>query len=345
MATESVVLLTGLTGYIAKHTALALLAAGYRVRGTVRDTARAKPMVDGLAKLASERGLDPSRLSVAAADLMSDAGWSDACAGCAYVVHMASPFPLQNPPDRMALVPPARDGTLRVLRAASAAGVRRVALTSSVASIVGGHPLRPGHLWTEADWSDVDAKTINPYRISKTLAERAAWEEVKKSGLDLVSLNPAFVLGPGLDRAAGASLELVVLLMKGKYPAVPDLSFAVVDARDVADAHVAALTAEGAVGHRFILAGEGLVTIRDMGRWVGEAIPEVRGKMPRFTLPDWLVRAVAKVDKTVAVAVPDLGRRELVSNEAARRVLGVTFRSNQEAVVSAARSVREHGLA
>lgn len=341
MSQDELVLLTGLTGFIAKHTALALLDAGYRVRATVRDPARARSVVEMLGR----RGAEVSRLTLAAADLTSDDGWSEACASCAFVVHMASPFPLHDPPDRMALVPPARDGTLRVLRAAHAAGVRRVALTSSFVAMMGGHPVRPGHVWTEADWADVDAPTINAYRISKTLAERAAWDEVKSSGLELVALNPSFVLGPGLDATAGASLELIVLLLKGKYPAVPNLSFPVVDARDVAAAHVAALTADGAAGHRFILASDGLVTIRDMGRMIGDAMPEVRSKMPRFTLPNWLVRALALVDKTVAVAVPDLGRREPASNEAARKVLGLSFRSIEEAVVSSARSLREHGVA
>ncbi len=336
MSDSSPILITGLSGFIARQTALQLLRQGRAVRGTVRRAA------GGLPALLARHGADVSRLEIVSADLAADAGWDAAVAGCRHVLHMASPYPLQQPRERMALVPEARDGTLRILRAARRAGVARVVLTSSLVAVQSGHPVQPGRLWTEADWSMDDSPTITPYQLSKTLAERAAWDEVQQGGPELAVINPGFVLGPTLDGNGGTSAEVIALMLSGKYPAVPHLGLSTVDVRDVAAAHIAALTVPGAAGRRFI-ATEATLTLMQMAQCLAPAFPAYRSRLPKFTLPNAAVRLLAMFDRNVRTAVPELGKVETASNAAATEVLGIRFRPAAEAVVESARTLIEYG--
>ena len=192
------------------------------------------------------------RLAFFAADLGADAGWAEAVAGCDYVLHVASPFPPAQPKDPDELIVPAREGTLRVLRAALDAGVERVVVTSSVAAVRGGVKSAPAPL-TEADWTDGDNTALQPYTRSKALAERAAWDLVAERGetAKLAVVNPGAILGPVLGEERSTSLEMVERLLKG-MPGTPRIGFSVVDVRDVADLHVRAMTAPEAGGERFI---------------------------------------------------------------------------------------------
>ncbi len=223
------VLLTGVSGFIAKHVALKLLNAGYDVRGTLRRLDRANEVHAALAPHLLEQA---GQLSLVQADLEADAGWAEAMAGVSAVVHTASPFPITQPKNPQDLIRPAVEGSRRVLAAAAAAGVTRIVLTSSVAAVV---DLSKGeHLQDEADWCDPSKDTVTAYEKSKTLAERAAWELAKARGLALTTINPAFVLGPPLDEHYGSSLGLVERFLKGKDPMVPPMGLAIVDVRDVA---------------------------------------------------------------------------------------------------------------
>ncbi|WAJ30838.1 NAD-dependent epimerase/dehydratase family protein [Antarcticirhabdus aurantiaca] len=332
---SDLVLLTGASGFIAKHVALDLLTSGYRVRGTLRNLDRSDEVHAALL----EAGGDTTRLEFVRADLGGDAGWADAAAGCRFLVHTASPFPARQPRDRFGLVPVARDGALRAVGAALRAGAERIVLTSSVVAVYLGHESRADHVWSERDWSNVDGPGAHAYGVSKTEAERAAWAAVEAAGGAMVAVNPALVLGPLLDRRTGTSADVVAMMMRGVMPAVPAVSFGIVDVRDVARAHVAALTATDAVGHRFILSG-GTRSLLQLGAGIARAEPAYRRRVPRFALPDALVRAAAAVIPSVRTLVPDLGRGKQFDTAPAETILGLRFRPPEEAIAAMAKSLR-----
>src|ERR1700675_4664437 len=223
------ILVTGGTGFIACHTILQALGENHRVRTTIRSLKREADVRAMLKQGGSEPG---DRLSFFAADLENDAGWAEAAAGCDYVLHVASPFPPNVPKHEDELIVPAREGTLRVLRASRDAGVKRVVLTSSFAAIGYGRKERQAP-FTEKDWTDLSGEVVAPYQKSKTLAERAAWDFVAKEGgqLGLSVVNPVCVFGPVLGADYSASILLVERLMDGAMPGVPHLYFGVVDVR------------------------------------------------------------------------------------------------------------------
>jgi dihydroflavonol-4-reductase len=243
----SLVLVTGGSGYVGSHTLVAAVDAGHDVRTTIRDLGRA----DQVRALVEAGGADPSAIEFAAADLTSDTGWADAVAGVDGVLHVASPIPLAQPGDPDDLVVPARDGTLRVLRAARDGGVGRVVVTSSFATI--GYGRSVGRAWNEDDWTE-PSDALAPYPLSKVIAERAAWDfAADGSGPELVVLNPTGVFGPVLGPDVGSSVGIILGLMTGRIAEAPRQSFGVADVRDVAVAHLRALEADAAVGQRFLL--------------------------------------------------------------------------------------------
>lgn len=329
---EALVTVTGATGFIALHCIAQLLAAGYRVRGTVRHRDR----IDDVRRaLASTPGLD--RLEFREASLTADAGWRDAMAGSRFVLHTASPVPARQPRDEAELIAPAREGTLRVLRAASEAGVTRVVVTSSIAAVLSGHARTADRVFTEDDWSDLGG-TMPAYSRGKTLAEQAAWSFVQEQPaarrLELVTVNPSFVLGPSLSGADNASNEIVRKLLAREMPGVPRLMFSLVDVRDVADAHVRAMTVPEAAGRRFIVS-EGEYWYVEIARLLAEAGHAV----PTRVVPDWVVRALSWFDPTVRLVVDRLGRRSHVSSASARAVLGWSTRDMRETLRDTARSI------
>jgi dihydroflavonol-4-reductase len=314
------VLVTGVSGFVAGHVVADLRAHGYVVRGTAR------------------RGVDG--VDVVAADLSGDSGWAEAVDGCDYVVHVASPFPSETPKSDDEVVRPAVDGTLRVLRAAATAGVRRVVLTSSIAAVAYGHV--GGGTRTEADWSVVDR--IPVYPKSKTLAERAAWDFARDSGIELVTVNPGLVLGPVLGPALSTSVQVVHRLLIRDVPASPKMGFSVVDVRDVAVAHRLALETPSAAGNRYIVAGEHM-WMREIAAVLAEEFNSRGYRVPTGPLPTWMLRVLARFDPSVRPALDLVGRREDVSSDKARRELGWTVRSARESILDTAYSLIELGLA
>ncbi len=329
------VLVTGVSGFIAKHCAIELLQAGYAVRGTVRSLARADEV-----KATIGRYADTSRLAFAQADLESDAGWREAIAGCADVLHIASPFPAVQPRDEQDVIRPAVQGTLRVLRLAAEAGVRRFVQTSSMVAVMYGHPRSRTAPFTEADWSVLDAPGLSAYAKSKTLAERAGREFAGREGtrMHYSTVNPGLVLGPALDRDIGTSAGIVQMFLKGKYPGVPRLKIPCVDVRDVARMHRLALEADAPSGARY-LGSAGTLSMLEIGNALHAGLGAAARKVPRRELPDWLVKVVSLVDGTARQAVPDLGKDFDVDTSLTRRLLGLEFIPAPESAVALARSL------
>lgn len=336
------VLVTGGSGFVGSHCVLCLLEAGYRVRTTVRSPARE---ADVRALLARGGASDPD-LEFAVADLVDDLGWRDAVAGCAYVLHVASPFPAGVPSHEDELILPAREGALRVLRAARDADVRRVVLTSSFAAIGYGRRLDGPRTFSEEDWSDVDGD-LSAYAKSKTLGERAAWDFIRGAGgeLELAVINPTAVLGPVLGADYSTSIQLVQRLLGGAMPGVPKLSYGVVDVRDLADLHVRAMTDPAAAGERFIGVSGEFVTVHQMALILRERMGPAASRVPTRVLPNWLVRLAALRDPSLKQLVPELGKLRNAVHDKAIRLLGWSPRAAADAIVAAGTSLVSLGLA
>jgi dihydroflavonol-4-reductase len=338
----STILVTGGSGFIGSHSILQLLAAGHDVRTTVRNLKRETDVRAMLKEGGSEPG---DRLSFIAADLEHDAGWSEAVAGCEYVLHVASPFPPSVPRHEDELIVPAREGALRVLRASRDAGVKRVVLTSSFAAIGYGQKRRETP-FDETNWTDPGGDDVQAYAKSKTLAERAAWDFIANEGgdLELSVVNPVGVFGPVLGPDYSISILLVQRLMDGAMPGCPRLYFGVVDVRDVADLHIRAMTHPAAGGERFLAVAGDFMSIQDIARVLKGRLGASAKRVPTLQLPNWLVRIAAMRDPAVKLILPELGKMKNATNEKARRLLGWAPRSNEECILATAESLVRLGL-
>lgn len=337
------ILVTGGAGFIAAHVMLALLREGHAVRATLRDLARESEV---RALLAAGGAPADVPLGFHRADLLDDVGWAAAVAGCDGVLHVASPLPAGLVvADEGALIRTAREGTLRVLKAARAAGVRRVVVTSSFSAVGYGHPPRAGR-YDESDWTDPEGVGVDAYTRSKTLAERAAWDFVagEGAGMELASINPVVVLGPALGPDLSASLDLIRALLDGTVPATPRVFFGLVDVRDVAELHVKAMTAPEAAGQRFLATSGDAVSLHQIARMLRDGLGPAGRRAPRFELPDLLVRLAALVSPTARLAVPRLGIRRSASSEKARALLGWSPRPPEQAILATAESLLRLGI-
>jgi nucleoside-diphosphate-sugar epimerase len=341
-AAMSTILVTGGSGFIGSHSILQLLAAGHQVRTTVRSLERE----GDVRAMLKEGGAEPGyRLSFVAADLRNDADWPQAVAGCEYVLHVASPFPPNIPKHEDELIVPARDGALRVLRAARDAGVKRVVLTSSFAAI--GYGQKPHNApFDESCWTDPSGHDVLPYIKSKTLAERAAWDFIASgaANLELSVVNPVGVFGPALGPDYSTSILLVQRLLDGAMPGCPRLYFGAVDVRDVADLHIRAMTHPAAKGERFLAVAGDFMSILEIARMLKSRLGALARRVPTRQLPDWLVRIAALRDPAVKQILPELGMMKNATNEKARRMLGWAPRSTEESIVATALSLARLGL-
>lgn len=336
------VLVTGGSGFIGAHCIIQLLEAGYLVRTSVRSLAREADVRAMLRQGGVEAG---ERLSFAAADLTKDEGWAEAATGCAYVLHVASPFPPEIPKHEDEVIIPARDGALRVLKAARDAGVKRVVLTSSYAAIGYGQPEQTKP-FDETNWTNPEGEDVRAYVKSKTLAERAAWDFMAREGgaLGLSVVNPVGVLGPVLGADFSTSILLVQRLLDGAMPGCPRLYFGIVDVRDVAALHLLCMTQAAAKGERFLCSAGAFLSISQISAILRRTMGAAARRAPRFELPDFLVRLAARGDPAVQQILPELGKRKDGSNAKARRVLGWSPRSNEEAIQATAESLIALGL-
>jgi dihydroflavonol-4-reductase len=330
------VLVTGGSGFLGGWCIIELLKRGYRVRTTIRNPSK-EPAVHAAVDSQIEA---EGRLSVHAADLNSDEHWPHAIEGCDYVLHVASPFPPKQPKDPDELIVPAREGTLRVLRTALDAGVKRVVVTSSVAAIrlSEGADARP---LTEDDWTDPDAPGLTPYIRSKTIAEQAAWDLVKERGQEdrLAVVNPGAIIGPTLNDDLSYSLQAVQRLLDGG-PGVPRLGFSFVDVRDVADLEILAMTSPQAGGKRFIASTKFLWMV-DAGEVLRERLGDDASKVPTRTIPNFVVRGLALFDPGIRSVVGGLGKRSELSSERARGI-GWSPRPIEDTIAETAESLIKH---
>lgn len=336
------VLLTGVTGYIARHIARDLLEAGHTVRGSLRSPSRGDEVRGALRPaLTDPAALD--NLSFVSLDLSDDAGWVDAARGADVVLHTASPFPMTQPKNADDLIRPAVDGALRALNAAREAGVGRVVLTSSTAAIGNTDPTGAG-TYDESCWTDLDRPGLSAYVRSKTLAERAAWEFVagEGTGLDLTVVNPGFVVGPPLGGSWSTSVKVIERILRHRDPMLPRMGFSSVDVRDVSALHLAAMDDPGTVGLR-IMAVERFLWFRDIAQAIKAAYPDRR--VTTRVAPDVVVRLLSVFDPAIRSILPDLGRVTQMDNSRARQVLGRPLRSAEDGAVETAKVLIEtHGL-
>ncbi len=333
------VLVTGGTGYVAGWCVAELLKRGYRVRTTVRNQSK-----EDVVRCAVAAEADPAgRLSFAIADLTSDAGWPEAMDGVDYVLHVASPMVADDPKstDPDALLIPARDGTLRVLRAATAAGVKRVVMTSA-ANAASPSSYQDEGVSDETLWTDPADPALPSYRRSKTAAEKAAWDYMAtRSGpTTLTTILPGAVFGPILSPTTLNSVQIIGRLVKG-MPGTPRIGFEVVDVRDLVDIHIRAMTAPEAAGQRFLATGE-FIWMLDAANALRTGLGEAGAKVPKRNLPDFAVRLTAVFDKSLREIMPALGRKHRHSTAKAERVLGWHARPAAETVVACGKSLIDH---
>ena len=341
MTPSSPILVTGASGFVAIHTVIQLLQQGYNVRGTIRSLSKEAD----LRKTISNYVQANDRLEILSADLSQDAGWDEAMQNVETVLHVASPFPLYEPKHEDELIVPAVQGTLRVLRAAHKAGVKRMVQVSSVAAISSGHN-GENKTFSEADWSDL-TKDIGAYAKSKTLAERAAWDFIHGSEntnkMQLTTINPPLILGPVPNKDFRTSIELVRTIMLGQVPGVGRIKMGSVDVRDVASALILAMQTPEAAGQRILVAADRSLWLKEIaellhGKYAG------RYKINKLEFPSILVRLIALFDKKVARVTESLDWDHELSNENAKRILKWTPRPAEEGVLSMAESLIEQGV-
>jgi dihydroflavonol-4-reductase len=317
---DTQVLVTGGSGFIGSHCVAALLNAAYRVRATVRSPEREADVRDMVARAGANAA---DTLTFTVADLTSDEGWPEAIDGSDFVLHVASPFPPDDPEDEGKVIVPARDGTIRVLRAARNACVKRVVLTSSFAAIGYGHGTRDRE-FTEEDWTDIDGRGVTGYVKSKVLAERAAWDFIKRGGgqTELTVINPTATFGPTLSDDISASLIPILTLLTVGVAQMANFSFPVADVRDIADMHVRAMTHPGAANERFIACSDGS--------------PITMGHAA-YILREW-------TGAETVIESPIVGEILRPSNRKAKAILGFSPRPIDEALLSTAGSLVRTGL-
>ncbi|MDG1997668.1 MAG: NAD-dependent epimerase/dehydratase family protein [Amylibacter sp.] len=341
MSRRKKILVTGGSGFIAKHIILQLLNEGFDVRASVRSLDRSAEIVAAMTLHAKNTEDLDKRLTFCELDLCSDVGWEEALQNCQALMHTASPFPLDQPEDESELVRPAADGTLRALTAAHAASVDRVILTSSVVTICNKRLAAGRNRYDETDWSDLHSPLNTAYSKSKIQAEKVAWNFVREhSELKLTTICPSLVLGPPLDGNIGSSLGVVARLMEGRDPMIPNCGIALVDVRDIAQMHVRALQRPESAGNRFI-GSERFMWMRDVALVLKAEYPD--RQIPIRVAPDWLVRLMSMFDQTIKGILPSLGLEVHLDNSAAAEVLGIEFIEARQAIRTSASSlVREN---
>ena len=335
------ILLTGISGWIAKHIAIELLNSGYEVIGTVRNA----DLIEQTKKTLASQNAPLEKLSFVELDLLKDDGWNEAAKGCKYIMHVASPFPLKTSRNRESLVPEAKDGTLRVLNAGVNAGVDKIVLTSSIVAMFRKPNRTNPYTFGENDWSDVNWNGCNDYFVSKTKAERAAWDFMESKGLKnkLTCICPGGVFGDALDKKEKTSISYIKLFLQGKYPGAPNFGVLISDIKDVVKAHVLSLIKPNVGGRRLIIGSE-VKKMIEISKIMAEALPEYAKKLPKKELPNFLVKIISHLDTSAKMMVPDLGIKMQTDASYAEELLGFKFKPAKGCIEDAAKSTIRVGL-
>ena len=342
MEHSEMVLVTGGTGFVGSHCVLQLLQRGYGVRTTLRSMGRKGEILD-MMKAGGITSFD--RLTFIETDLMKDDNWDEAVKGCTYVLHVASPIYSTLPKDENEMIRPAVDGTLRVLKAARNAGVKRVVVTSNFGAVGYSHK-DPNTEITEAEWTDPNEK-MSSYNKSKVLAERAAWDFIHKEGdgLELSVANPVFILGPSLGPDVPSGFDILKHLLDGSMKAVPNIPFNIIDVRDLADLHIRAMIEPNAKGQRFIAMAGGKISMPDIARLLKNKMPEVAKKVSTRILPNWVIYVAALFNGQAKQAAHLLKIVRKTSSAKAAKVLGWTpVANNEQAILAATESMIKFGI-
>jgi|TARA_B100002052_G_scaffold292026_1_gene312939 dihydroflavonol-4-reductase len=335
------VLLTGISGWIAKHTAIELLNLGFEVLGTVRNKNLIEQTKDTISKYAP---ID--KLSFLELDLLKDHGWDVAAKECKYIMHIASPFPMKVSNDREKLIPVAVDGTLRVLNSGIKNNVEQIIVTSSIVAMFRKPNRSNPYSFGENDWTDENwIEGVSDYFLSKTKAERTAWEFMESKGLKnkLTTINPGGVFGNALDKKGGTSIEYVRQFLKGKFPAAPKFAVLISDVKDVAKSHVACI-GNKKVGGRRLIVGKEVKKLVELSQIMAEAMPEYEKKVPKKELPNFMVKLISYFDSSAKTMIPDLGITMQTDTTYAEELLGLKFKGAKDCISENAKSVVRLGL-
>lgn len=335
------VLVTGGSGFVGSHCVLQLLQQGYAVRATVRSLAK-QEAVRGMMRTAGLQELD--RLSFVETDLTHDRNWPEAMAGCDFVLHVASPIHLELPKHEDEMIRPAVDGTLRVLRAAREAGVKRVVMTSNFGAVGYSHR-QPGVPITEASWTDPQQPGLSAYNKSKVLAEKAAWDFMQREGgsLELAVINPMGIFGPSLSSELSSGFGLLQRILDGTMQRLPDMTLGIVDVRDVADLHLRAMTSSAAAGQRYLALAGGTMSLIQIAELVRRERPQAAARVSTRPMPTWLLRLAALFNPQARAILPMVGIYREASNAKAREQLGWQPRSNETAILATVDCLLQYG--
>lgn len=307
------ILVTGANGYIAKHIIADLYKNKYSVVGTLRNIKNSKDVQTDIENYLNDK-ID---ITFKQASLDSDTGWDDAVRGCDAIIHTASPFPIEYVKNEMDLILPAKEGTLRVLRAAKNNSVNRIILTSSNAAVYAGN--KHINIFDETIWSNINVKGVRAYTKSKTVAEKAAWDFCDKNpSILLTSINPVLVWGPGIgDHSSSASLKIFDMLIKKELPMVPKVKIPIVDVRDVSMAHVNALKNKDTQNNRFLIS-EGTYWFID----ICKDLIKLNIDAPNKQAPSFLIRLLSFFDKKLKEITPFLNYDFKIKADKAKKILG-----------------------
>ncbi len=327
------VLVTGASGFIAEHCIIELLKNGYSVKGSLRSMNREQEVRDAV-----KTETDDTKLEFCKLDLLEDDGWEDAMWDCDYLMHVASPFVIEDPKDENELIKPAKEGTLRALNAAKKAGIKRVVLTSSVAA-VNSHMMSGTSDHTT--WTDINSKYVTPYQKSKTIAEKAAWDfynnQDNSNKMELAVINPGGVMGPQLGNdLGGASTQIVSQLISGKFPMIPALSFPFIDVRDVAILHLKAMTTPDADGKRFIAAHSKPTWMYEVAEVLSAAGYE---KIKLKKAPSFMLKLIGLFDNKTKSLVPMLDKYVPCDNSQTVKILNWKPMPWEQAFIEHAKSI------
>jgi dihydroflavonol-4-reductase len=341
MADKGLILVTGASGYVGKWCVVKLLETGYRVRGTIRGESKARQVRDTVAATVGAEAA--SRLELVTADILDEKGWPEAMAGVNAVFHVATAVRGDEPKDPNVVIRPAIEGTERVLRFAKEAGIKRVILTSSIATVGYGHGQTSGRrVYDETYSTNLDGMRFTwAYCIGKTKAEQAAWAFAKANRLDITTIHPGAIIGPALDDDASISVGMVSGLLDNSMPALPSNGYSIIDVRDVADMHVAALEKPEAIGQRYLATAQ-YMKFPEIAQVLRELYPD--RKIVQKTVPDWIMFLMARFGGPVRQIINDIGNEKVFDGSKGERLMGKSYIPARQTIADTAESVIRLGL-